>query len=317
MNNNPLDFVAIDFETATMERFSACAIAIVTVINGHIIEKYYTVIKPPQNKINPKFIDIHHITPEQTFHAPNFVQIYPEIKRRLQGKTVVAHNAGFDASVLYDTMDFYAIPDDLDIIWEDTRYEFNCALDVACREHGIPLDHHDALSDATACALLHLLYMTQHEEPGNTAEQTLEEQTYKREHKQFLPRYDTPDNPFIGLRVVVSGRFYTWTDRDELCDLLEELGARICTNVSKNTDLLVVGICAGDRKIERMNEKIEAGKNAMILNENGIIEMLSSCNLSFQKVDLPIPDPTSLTDTITLAQWSAAYYERQQEHFNK
>jgi DNA polymerase-3 subunit epsilon len=37
-------------------------------------------------------------------NAPTFAQVYPEIKNRMQGKTVVAHNESFDRSVLQQTM---------------------------------------------------------------------------------------------------------------------------------------------------------------------------------------------------------------------
>ena len=44
-----MTFTAIDFETATYHRHSACAVGIVTVEQGIITDEYYTLIQPPQN----------------------------------------------------------------------------------------------------------------------------------------------------------------------------------------------------------------------------------------------------------------------------
>lgn len=41
-----MEFVAIDFETANTSRDSACAIGLVTVRNGRIIDEYYQLIRP-------------------------------------------------------------------------------------------------------------------------------------------------------------------------------------------------------------------------------------------------------------------------------
>ena len=59
-----------------------------------------------------------------------------------------------------------------------------------------------------------------------------------------------------------------------------------------------------------MNENISKGKNAIILNENGIIEMLALCGFEYEKVDLPIANKSSLEETITLKQWSQTFQER-------
>ena len=45
-----MTFTAIDFETATYDRHSACAVGIVTIDNGIIIDEYYTLIQPPDKK---------------------------------------------------------------------------------------------------------------------------------------------------------------------------------------------------------------------------------------------------------------------------
>ena len=43
------DFVAIDFETANNERTSVCAVGIVVVRDGEIVDSYYSQIHPEPN----------------------------------------------------------------------------------------------------------------------------------------------------------------------------------------------------------------------------------------------------------------------------
>jgi len=104
-----MNFTAIDFETAKGNRNSACAVAIITVENGKITEEYNVLIQPPDNDYFWKNIEIHGISPEDTANEPNFKELYPEIKKRLQGKTLVAHNESFDRSVLQKTMAHYGL----------------------------------------------------------------------------------------------------------------------------------------------------------------------------------------------------------------
>ena len=45
-----MNFAAIDFETATSARDSACSVAVVEVVEGKLYDSYYTLIQPPENK---------------------------------------------------------------------------------------------------------------------------------------------------------------------------------------------------------------------------------------------------------------------------
>ncbi len=155
-----MTFTAIDFETAKGNRNSACAVGIITVENGKIIEEYNILIQPPDNDYFWKNIEIHGIRPEDTANAPNFKELYPEFKKRLQGRTLVAHNEQFDRSVLQKTMAHYGLDySELNIAdkWECTLKMYGEALNVCCTKHDIELNHHDALSDARACASLYIL----------------------------------------------------------------------------------------------------------------------------------------------------------------
>ena len=160
-----MNFTAIDFETATGKRSSACAVGIVTVANGVITEKFHSLIQPPDNAYFGMNIAVHGIHPHDTARAPTFKELFPEIRRRLQGRTLVAHNESFDRSVLKRSMEHYDLDYEalkLPERWECTMRIYKAKgfvpykLDACCRRLKIPLTHHEALSDAIGCATLYL-----------------------------------------------------------------------------------------------------------------------------------------------------------------
>ncbi len=160
-----MNFTAIDFETATAKRYSACAVGITTIENGKIIDEYNALIQPPNNEYSYYNIKVHGITENHTANALIFPDVYPEIKKRLAGQTIVAHNESFDRSVLKKTMEYYHLDySELGISdqWECTLKIYRkkgyqpATLDVCCKRQGIQLNHHEALSDARGCAMLYL-----------------------------------------------------------------------------------------------------------------------------------------------------------------
>ena len=65
-----MNFTAIDFETAVSARNSICAVGIITVENGKIVEEYHQLIQPPYNEYNYHNSQIHGITSEDTENSP-------------------------------------------------------------------------------------------------------------------------------------------------------------------------------------------------------------------------------------------------------
>ena len=157
-------FIGIDFETATKHHI--CSVGIVTVENEKIIDEYHALIQPPNNEYDWRNIQTHGITEKDTLNVPYFNEIYSEIKNRIYGKIIVAHNESFDRNVLLKTMKDYNIDySDLNISnqWECTLKIYRAKgynparLDACCEVHNIELKHHEALSDARACAKLFLI----------------------------------------------------------------------------------------------------------------------------------------------------------------
>ena len=155
-----LDFVALDFETANKYKNSACSLAVITVENGQITKKAYSLIKPPFMSFAPECIEIHGIEPKEVLHEKTFDQLWPAIyENHLKGKIMIAHNAKFDMNVLRATLDYYNISwPELDYactvkisraVWPDL---VNHKLNTMAAYLGVEFEHHYALDDAETCA---------------------------------------------------------------------------------------------------------------------------------------------------------------------
>ncbi len=156
-----MDFIALDFETANKARTSACALAIVVVQGGEIVEQKYWLIKPTPFYF--EFSWLHGITAEHTHNAPSFSELWNEIINLIDYQTVIAHNASFDIGVIRALANYYDLP--------QPKINYLCTVQIARRtwkglsrynlkalsdEFQIPLQHHNALSDTLACAKIML-----------------------------------------------------------------------------------------------------------------------------------------------------------------
>jgi DNA polymerase-3 subunit epsilon len=150
-------FVALDFETADPGLDSACALAMVRVEGGEVTARRFCLIRPPRRRFVFSFL--HGITWEDVAGRPHFGELWPEMEPLLKGAHfLAAHNASFDRGVLAACCRLYGLtPPALPFLCtvqlaRHTWKLYPTKLPHVCRFLGIPLNHHDAASDAEACA---------------------------------------------------------------------------------------------------------------------------------------------------------------------
>jgi DNA polymerase-3 subunit epsilon len=152
-----VDFAAIDFETADYGADSACAVAVVRVREGRIVARDVRLLRTPRRDF--VFTYIHGITWDDVRRQPTFGEVWPGLEPLLDGaRFLAAHNAPFDRAVLRACCAAAGL--------RPPPLEFECTVRLArrvwgiyptklpdvCRRLAIPLRHHDAASDAEACA---------------------------------------------------------------------------------------------------------------------------------------------------------------------
>lgn len=157
----PLDFTAIDFETANSSSASACAVGLARVRGGRIVARSGWLIRPPEG--HDRFFDlnigIHGIRPEDVAEAKGWSDQLDDLVAFAGADVLVAHNAGFDMAVLRRACEATgdACP----------PYRYACSVQVSRRVYQLPshrlpvvaeasgfgpFPHHDATADAAACA---------------------------------------------------------------------------------------------------------------------------------------------------------------------
>lgn len=158
----PDSYAVIDFETADKGKDSACSVGVCRVQDGKIVERVYRLIRPPREYF--EFTYVHGITWVDVMDQPDFKGIWNDIRPLLEhSKFIVAHSAPFDKAVLracclaagvdIPVKPFLCTVTLARVVWPGAE---NHKLDGLCRQLGIPLEHHNAMSDAEACAELFL-----------------------------------------------------------------------------------------------------------------------------------------------------------------
>ena len=150
-------FVALDFETADNGRDSACSIGLVRVENNKIARSEHYLIRPPRQTF--LFTYLHGISWSDVSGAPTFKELWPTLSDFFRGaQFLAAHNASFDKSVMNACCAQAGV--------KPPEQPFQCTVKLArnvlnirpanlahvCHHLSIKLNHHNALSDAQACA---------------------------------------------------------------------------------------------------------------------------------------------------------------------
>lgn len=161
-----MKLVAIDFETADSAADSACALGIVVIENGTILRQGYRLIRPPRNRF--VFSCIHGISWADVKFEPVFSEVWDSFGDFFRGADYfLAHNAAFDRRVLAACLAMAdqmspPIPFICTVRVARSHWDFRPAsLSNVCTQLAIPLKHHDAASDALACASIAIRAMTE------------------------------------------------------------------------------------------------------------------------------------------------------------
>lgn len=159
----PLDFTAIDFETANNSAASACSVGLVKVRDGRVVDSAYWLIKPPLG--HDDFLEwnvrIHGIMAVDVADAPLWSEQLHDLQSFAENDTLVAHNAGFDMGVIAAACTASYVP--------TPSFDYLCSLQVARKTYHLDsyklpvaamaagfedFAHHNALADAQACAAI-------------------------------------------------------------------------------------------------------------------------------------------------------------------
>lgn len=315
-----MNFTTIDFETANFKRQSVCSIGLAIVEDFQVVKTVNRLIKPTPNYYENINMSIHGITPEMTENEPTFLELWEEIKPYLENQAVVAHNAAFDFSALRYSLDTYNIEyPNLDyyctMLLSKKTFPglINFQLPTICNHLEINnLSHHDALSDAIACANIMIEIGKKYEVnslielekklkfskgeifpnsyyPFSCSVKNSSPRTQLFEIVPETTKFDK-EHPFYEKRVVFTGAL-SKLSRNDAKQIVANIGGIINPDtLSKKTNYLVVGIYDYNKygegfkssKLKKAEEYIKEGNDLEIISEVEFFKMIHSEETSFE-----------------------------------
>lgn len=199
-------FVVLDVETTGLnpEHHRIVELALVTVSDGTAIEAWVSRFNPegPVGKT-----EIHGISDEDVANSPLFKDQLSEITKRIQGVTVVAHNARFDLAFLrseFDRVGFKSpwIPS-ICTLNASNFYQPHLSrrrLADCCEDIGIEIENaHSAVGDALATAKLFHYYLSSDKEPAPRKEDL--ETVRNPASQNYSPRPYTAKNDYVRAQI--------------------------------------------------------------------------------------------------------------------
>ena len=307
-----MNCVSIDFETANHDRTSICAVGIAIVRESVVVDTFYALIRPIRHEFHEQFVKLHGITKEKVKEAPTFDCICVELLRHIGSGPLVSHNAPFDMGVLNKSLKQINQP--------VPEIEYFCTLQLSrvllpelpnhklgtiSRLLKIPLEHHNALSDAIACAQI-AIHMDRIAKPviqmnnladygeispvcrivSSCKQNVLNE--LAPDVVNFINFFKQPvplqrDSRFKDMRFVLTGEM-DLLGRDQAIKIINSCGGRITGSVSKKTNIVVVGCNEwniyknkGIAKTTKLSKAIELrnqGCNIRIVNQTLFYDMI-------------------------------------------
>jgi len=280
-----INYVAVDVETANADRASICQIGIAEFGPAGVGRTWATLVNP-NDYFDWMNVSIHGIDEDAVRDAPNFSEILPQICDFCEDRIVV-HHMSFDRVALSRAFQRNDLPE-LRATWLDSarvarrtweqfsRRGYN--LKNLAYELEIPLDHHDALSDAIAAGSV-IQRAIAH------SDMSIEE--LLRRARQPLSgssvhRVGDPAGHLFGEKVVFTGALVM--PRRQAADLAAAAGADVVGSVSSKTTILVVGLQdlrrtdgqAKSSKHRKAEGMIEEGADLSIIGEEDFLTLVSA-----------------------------------------
>lgn len=268
------DFVVIDVETACSRVSSICQIGIVGFRGGSVLFEYETLLDP-RDHFSSFNTRIHGIAAEHVVGRPCFGDVHAVVDGHLAGRTTVAHSY-FDKSALTAACRVHG-RQTIETVWLDSVRVAkrawpelpNHKLNVVSRHLGIPLKHHDALSDARAAGMIVV------EAIAHTGIALAEWLTPPRRQRAAPAPQPAPEGPLKGQRVAILGQ-----PRDgPLAHRVAASGGRVVSGVGSTTTILAIvgeepfGYVRYDAQFRKADAMRRAEAAIRIISEREVAEL--------------------------------------------
>lgn len=308
-----MEFLTIDFETASRYEYSPCAVSVYSFNNDKITQLLSTLINPGDVYFDPYLTELHGITKEMVQNAPNVKDVLKNICNLINNKFVFAHNAPFDISQLisgcneYDiNIPYFEYADSLMVSKRTWPKLINYKLDTVSDYLSIDLQHHNSASDAIACGKIVIAALNEHSLTDinellekikyvkgyydNSWYHAYSKKLYNKSNSNSISDYEKIKDIKINTNAEtqLSGKYVVFTGtlkipRKEAMQLVADKGGIPEGGVTKNTNYLIVGrddygnFKEGNKsnKMLKAEKLIQNGQDLEIITEDDFFELLN------------------------------------------
>jgi DNA polymerase-3 subunit epsilon len=287
----PMEFTAIDVETANFDMASICQIGIARYRGGELLEEWSSLVDP-EDYFDAFNIHIHGITEADVVGAPTLPDLLSELRRLMVGKLCVCHTH-FDRVSLSRAMARYDQPE-LECSWLDSARVVRRAwkqfshkgygIKRACGEFGYEFKHHDALEDAKAAAFLlnkaiEVTGIPLGDWPTRVTKPLL---MGGASYSEQIKQEGNPEGDLYGEQICFTGELQMV--RREAAVLAAHIGCAVSTGVNKKTTLLVVGdqdltkLARHEKSSKHLKAEklIEKGQSIRVLKESDFLALITT-----------------------------------------
>lgn len=299
--------LALDFETANPSRTSMCSVGYALIEDGKII-KNEEILIDPEEYFDSFNISIHGITPDMVEGELTFPDVWKKYIQPLisEDTILIAHNAGFDMSVLRHTCDKYNM--------EYPNFKYLCtrilsknnyqslnsySLSTVVEHLGLEFEHHKASEDALMCAKIYLDIKSKYENLNldefckemkvrlgtmmldgykacETKHSSYDIKDIKAENEEGIDE----NHIFFNKQVVFTGTLCM--PRKEAMQHVVNIGGQVADSVTKKTNFLVLGVqdlrqLNGKKKSSKVikaESLIEKGQDLEIIDEDEFLRLI-------------------------------------------
>lgn len=280
--NSKLRYVVLDFETTGLSKSDEIIEIGMVKCSGEEEVDTLSILVNPGIPLSPSITKITGISDVDLRDAPRLKDVISHVRNFIGGDVVVAYNAPFDVRFLRSAYRKYEISDEIRYIDvlplvkalfpEMTNYKLETMIDhcsiATCQTHR-------ALDDARCTHRLFELCLSRMQElpPDNRAILLIEKNKQPKKVdtvklSDIKPKNDNmdPSHPMYGKTIVFTGTLSI--DRRTAMQMAVDVGAVLKSNVSSNTNYLVIGSQDPDlvgedglsAKQERAQELNQTGK---------------------------------------------------------
>lgn len=294
-----LNFLAIDFETATAAKNSTCEIGLTKVVDGKIVQSFSRLIKPRPARFHFFNTKIHGINLSMVENEPEFNEVWKELESDFEDQFLIAHNAAFDMGVIRSVLNQFNLP------FPDCNYACSVqiakkawpdrtthSLDQMANFLALKFDHHRAGDDSRVCA--EIVLAAAEDAGAESIEHLLQIHGLQKKNlldkvaprklkhsKMLKPEIypDAKDHDFFRKEVVFTGKLESMSRRMAQEKVLQ-LGGFFTKSVTDQTSYLIAAQHGKEdqaslsSKTRYSLELIASGQNLKIISEAEFLEML-------------------------------------------